>query len=132
MHIPEDLLNARSVLEKAESETDPKRKIYYLKEGIEVIDEYLEDNPNAPSDILNFIKNLKRSHTRRLLVQLISIKDIDIETWVDYIILLITKLKDESDYAKEQDQELDKNLNEFLKIWKDVAIKAIESSKYEH
>ena len=127
MDIPEDILTARSFFERAESETDPKRKLYNIKKAIETIESYLEENQDVPVHVKEFIRNLKRAHTRRLLVQLVSINDIDIETWLDYIIVFITKLKDETKYVKEQDQELKKNYNDFSAVWKDVVKEAIES-----
>ena len=74
MDLPKEIVEAREYLEKAETETNAERKIEELKEGIDLVELYLEDNPDASYEVKTLIKNLRRSHTRRLLSQILSIK----------------------------------------------------------
>jgi len=126
MNIPEEILQARGFLEMAEKESDPKRKINKLKEGIDLIDSYIEDNSDITAELFTFIKNLRRAHTRRLLGQLVSITEIEIEEWFQYVLMFVDRLKEEISYVTEQDSELKKNYDEFWNIWSDVLKKALK------
>lgn len=124
--LPEDVLEGRRLLERAEQETDPERKIEALKEGVDLLDLYVEEHPDAPENTLTYITNLRRSHARRLLVQLLALKHIEIEIWLQYIVLLITKLRDEVDHATSQDRTLKANYNQFWHVWNDVLREALK------
>ncbi|MFZ5655419.1 MAG: hypothetical protein ACOY42_13620 [Pseudomonadota bacterium] len=126
MEPPEGIAEARRFLERAEGETNPQRKIEELKQGVDLLDLYVEERPDAPEDTLTYITNLRRSHTRRLLVQLLSLKQIEIETWILYIVLLVTKLRDEVDYVTSQDPTLKTNYAEFCRAWDDVLREALK------
>jgi hypothetical protein len=86
----------------------------------------VEEHPDAPEDTLTYITNLRRSHTRRLLVQLLSLRQIEIKTWIQYIVLLVTKLKDEVGYVTSQDPTLKTNYDEFCRVWDDVLREALK------
>ena len=126
MEDPKEITEARTYLEQAERESDPQRKIEQLKGGIELLEFYLEENPDASHEIAKYIRNLRTAHTRRLLSQLLSIKNIEIETWVEYYLLLITRLKDEVGYVTEQDPELKRNYYKFRDLWSAVAEEALK------
>ena len=129
MNIPDEIIEARSLLEDAEKEINPKRKVDKLKEGIELMDLYVEENSNISEDTKTNIENMRRSHTRRLLSQLVSIEQIEIEIWLDYIILLITKLKKEKDYSIENDPELKKNYDNFYSVYSEELNQALKGFK---
>ena len=118
--MPEDIIEARGCLERAEKETNPDIKVIELQKGIDLLECYIDDYPESSEYIVNYIKNLRRAHTRRLLIQLLAIKNINIVTWFKYILLLLAKLKDEMEHLTEHDPELKKNFVEFLEMWSDV------------
>ena len=126
MDIPRDILEARSFLEQAEKESNPERKLKELREGIDLLELYKEENPNISEELSTYIKNLRRSHTRSLLSQLLSISKIEFEAWFDYIVLLITKLEDEINYAIENDPELKENYDKFCALYSDVLKEALK------
>lgn len=126
MKVPKEIAEARKYLEDAEREPDPERKMANLKEGLDLLDFYQEDNPELSEEIMTFIRNIRRAHTRRLLVQLLSMKRIDIEIWLDYIVLLIVRLKDEVSYATDEDPSLKANYDEFWELWSGVLKEAFE------
>ena len=74
MKLPKDILEAQNFLEQAEKESNPEsnpeQKIYKLKKGMEILQFYLEDNPELSQNLKIYITNLRISHTRRLLSQL--------------------------------------------------------------
>ena len=126
MELPKDIIEARNYLEQAEKERNPERKVDELKGGIELLEFYLEDNPDSSQELVTYITNLRRSHTRRLLSQLLALKKIEIETWLQYIVLIVVKLKEEVKYVTEQDPELNKNYKEFWNVWSDVFKEAMK------
>ena len=129
MDLPKEIVEARESLEKAETEMNPEIKIEELKEGIDLIERYLEDNPDASYEVKTLIKNLRRSHARRLLSQILSIKNIEFESWLQYIGLLITKLEHEVAFVIEQDPELKNNYDEFYRVWSDTLKNALKKYK---
>ena len=123
MNIPSDIEEARNFLEKAEYASDPKLKIHYLTDAIDIIDSYIEDL-STENDTTVYIKNLKMSHTRRLLSQIVSLREIEIEVWLGYMALLFTKLKDEVKNVTDNDLALKKNLDSFKDVWKTELLEA--------
>jgi hypothetical protein len=123
LNIPSDIEDARNLLEKAEYESDPKFKMIYLTDAIEIIDSYIDD-PSIENDTTVYINNLKVSHTRRLLNQLVSLREIEIEVWLGYMLLLFTKLEDEVKDVTETDLALKKNLDSFKDVWKTELLEA--------
>lgn len=123
MNIPSDIEDARNFLEKAEYESDPKFKMNYLTDAIDIIDSYIDD-PSTENDTTVYINNLKLSHTRRLINQLVSLREIEIEVWLEYIYLLLIKLEDEVKNVTENDLALKKNLDSFKDVWKTALLEA--------
>lgn len=118
--VPIDVLEARDLLSEAEGEADPDQKAQQLEKAIDLLDAYEAEHPEASESTLTFVTNIRHSHTRRLLVQLLSLKRVDIVTWLQYMKLLVTRLKSEVDFAIAQDPTLCMNYNEFLRVWDDV------------
>jgi len=127
MELPTEIAEARTHLERAEKEYLPDRKIEELEEGIKIIEYYLEDNPTPFPEVAQYITNLRRSHTRRLLSQLPSIKKAEINVWFSYIILIFTKLINEITFITDEDPELKRNYEEFYGIWKKELEEAFKS-----
>jgi hypothetical protein len=123
LNIPSDIEDARNFLEKAEYESDPKLKIIHLTDAIDIIDSYIHDL-STENDTTVYINNLKVSHTRRLLNQLVSLREIEIEVWLGYLLLLFTKLEDEVKNVTENDLALKKNLDSFKDVWKTELLEA--------
>lgn len=93
------------------------------------IDFYLEDHQDPPEDLTKYIVNMKRSHTRRLLSQLLSLTNVEIDVWLKYVGLLITELKDEMTFAIQSDHTLKDNYDKFFAVYSDVLQEAIKKFK---
>ena len=127
MNLPNEIVEARASLEQAEKESDPIRKYEELRDGLDSIEFYLEENQDPPKDLTTYVVNLKRSHTRRLLTQLLSLTNIEIDVWLKYVVLLITELENEVKYAIQSDQTLKENYDKFFAVWSDVLREAIKN-----
>lgn len=129
MNLPNEIVEARASLEQAEKESDPIRKYEELRDGLDSIEFYLEEHQDPPEDLTTYVVNLKRSHTRRLLTQLLLLTNIEIDVWLKYVVLLITELENEVKYAIQSDQKLNENYDKFFAVWSDelrAAIKNLE------
>ena len=111
-----DLDRAQSLFELAEDEKDPARKHAALDEALGLLEMYFEDETSAPSREVAKARNLRQSHTRRLLAQLVEMKGIQINLWYKYMMLFLGPLKTEVDAAVAQDSRLNGQLLAFLKL----------------
>jgi hypothetical protein len=98
---------ARSLLAKAEGERDPARKLAYLEEAIDLLDD-IEST---------LARNLRRSYTRRLLSQLVQFRSADVVTWFDYAQLLLVRLESDVKALLVEDPALKSAYDEFMALW---------------
>lgn len=119
------LTEARSLLEQAEDETDPSRKFAALEEAFELVDLVLEDSSLRQSD-KELATNLLHSNIRRLLGQLVGMRDIQFGDWFNYFELLLMQHKDEVMTVLDEEPSLKAGYQAFMAIWKDLLIEAIE------
>ncbi len=84
-----ELQEARTLLEKAELESDPLKKAKAMHEAIALLDSYRERHESLPDNEKHVIANLRRSYTRRLLSQLHTLMNIRMEKWFEYIRLFV-------------------------------------------
>ncbi|MFH1581244.1 MAG: hypothetical protein ABIC39_04130 [Pseudomonadota bacterium] len=125
---PKSIIEAQHLLNKAVKEDNPQRKAEDLRKGLDLLALYIAENSEAPDETLAYIANLRRNYTRRLLQQLVLHHQIvEIEKWIDYIVLLITRLKNEIDYALSQEMSLKRIYNEFCRHWSDALEKALKN-----
>ena len=117
MNLPEDIEDAREYFKRAEKENNPEEKYDCLEQALELLDAYVDQTPNLSKEIKDYIKNMRGAYTRRLLQQLFSIKRPEFHVWLDYIVLLTSRLKNEMEIAIENDQNLKKNYDDFIKIY---------------
>jgi len=99
---------ARSLLARAEGERDPARKLAYLEEAIDLLDE-IEESTLA--------RNLRRSYTRRLLSQLVQFRSADVVTWFDYAQLLLVRLESDVKALLAEDPALKSAYDDFMALW---------------
>jgi hypothetical protein len=115
-----DLDRAQTLFELAEVEKDPARKHAALDEALGLVEVYVEDEALASSGEVAKARNLKRSHTRRLLAQLVEMKGVQINLWYKYMMLFLGPLKTEVDAIVAQDSSLNAQLLAFLKLHLDA------------
>lgn len=64
------------------------------------------------------LTNFRQSHTRVLIDQLVTMPNMEIEVWFEYIMLFILRLKNDVELALQEHPGLRKNYDEFKEIYK--------------
>ena len=93
MTVAQDIAEARALFEKAERETNPAAKAQALQEAIALLDSC--DPEEATDAEAKLIANVRLANTRRLLAQLVGMASVSMDTWFDYVGLLIGELRPE-------------------------------------
>lgn len=127
MERPNEIREARALLERAEKEVDPNIKMKYLEEGLGLLSE-LQEEPNIDQSFIDKIKNIRLAHVRSLLTQLCTINSEDKEIWAKYGLFLISdpNVKDTVKSLLEKEPELKNKLLDFLGAHSKASIKDIE------
>ena len=126
-----DLDRAQSLFELAEAAKDPARKHAALDEALGLVEVYVEDETSASSGDVAKAYNLRRSHTRRLLAQLVEMKGVQINLWYKYMLLFLGPLKAEVDAIVAQDSLLNAKLLDFLNLHFDAFKDIMERRRNE-
>jgi hypothetical protein len=115
MGVTQDITNARVLFERAERETRPELKAHALEEATNLIASLDPDELSESERRL--VANVRLAHTRRLLVQLVSLTSVSMDAWFEYVRLLIGELRPEVERLTETDEELKENYGRFLRLW---------------
>jgi hypothetical protein len=115
MGVTQDITNARVLFERAERETSPELKAHALEEATNLIASLDPDELSESERRL--VANVRLAHTRRLLVQLVSLTSVSMDAWFEYVRLLIGELRPEVERLTETDEELKENYGRFLRLW---------------
>jgi hypothetical protein len=83
-----DIDEVRALFDDAESEADPAPKLEALKEALALADEIMESR-EVPETTRVMARNIRRSHLRRLIQQLIRLENLDVAAWSGYIRFLL-------------------------------------------
>lgn len=113
--LPDEILEGRNLLEKAEAETDDIIRTQDFENGIDILNDYLSDNPKTPYKKL--IENLKLTYTKKFLGDLSGLMTTDIEIWFCYIKLII-KVPDEIKLLTETNPKFKASIQKFVDVWK--------------
>jgi hypothetical protein len=79
----EEVAEAVEMLEAFDTSLPSVEKIDYFQDGIQLLNDYLADNPETPH--ATFINNIKARHTRRLLQFLTTIDSSNMLSWFKVI-----------------------------------------------
>lgn len=115
MTLARDIASARAAFERAERETNPDLKAHALEDAVSLLASF--DADRLTDAEARLIANLRRAHTRRLLVQLVGLSSVSMDAWFGYIGLLLGELKPEVERLTEEDAELRENYGRFLSLW---------------
>jgi hypothetical protein len=119
----------RELFDRAEQESDPQRKVAELEEALDLLEASSEtEGELSPSDQA-LIRNLRRSNTRRLLSQLIGMRNVQFDAWFGYLSLLIYRLGPEMQALLEEDENLRTAYRAFVGLWGPEAIEALQFAK---
>jgi len=125
MVIPEEIIESRSFLERADKANDIVTKLSFLQDGFDLLDSYIDD---FPGQNINLINNLKKTHTLSALNQLNLLQNIEMSVWLDYFLFFNGYFKFESGSGIQQDRNLEKRYIIFEDFWIDVFKKVIVKS----
>jgi hypothetical protein len=115
MSIEQDIASARGLFERAEREAAPELKAHALDEALTLLSSC---DPDDISELeRKLISNLRVAHTRRLLLQLVSLTSVRMDAWFDYARLLFGELKDEVELLIGNDAQLRQNYDRFIRLW---------------
>lgn len=88
----EEVAEAVEMLEEFDKSLPSVEKIDYFQDGIQLLNDYLADNPETPH--ATFINNIKTRHTRRLLQFLTTIDSSNMLSWFKVIGALLEARKE--------------------------------------
>ncbi|RUL74077.1 hypothetical protein [Dyella choica] len=110
---------ARQLMESAELEAMPERKLADIKEALDLIAEYL-DGRSENSREYDLANNLRRTHIRRLIEQIVSNKSLRADDafglWFDYFRFFFFEVRDVVDSALSADPDLQRRYKAFEDI----------------
>ena len=121
MPVSADISQARELLERAESESDPEQETRHIAEALLLLE--AADDPT--SEETRLIANLRTSYARRLLTKVPRLKSASFEVWLFYFNVLVS-LASEVDALSAADPELAANRQEFVAMWGPDVLAAIE------
>lgn len=116
MNESKDITKARMLLDEAGKTPDPEQRIHKIKEGLELLDNYLDEHPNLENAELQRITNLKHSYARQMLTQLPNPYYININTGWDYFEVLTETLSNEVVLQCQDNSNLGKARQEFIEL----------------
>jgi chloramphenicol O-acetyltransferase len=111
--IPE-IEEAIDLLEEFETQLPDVSNIDLFVTATQILDGYIEDNPNTP--YTNFVHNIKMSYTRRILQELMSIDNSEIETWFS-VVITFAIVKEEFEALSTANPVYREEYDDFLKEW---------------
>ena len=112
----EEIQEVRELFDSAEREADPRRKHAALEEAFDLMDGWLQDESSLPSDH-TLVRNLRRSNARRLLGQLVSMRDVHFDVWFSYLSMLLFRLGPEVRVLLREDERIRTAYEGFLGLW---------------
>lgn len=124
MTVARDIASARASFEKAEREINPGLKAHALDEGLALL---AACNPDAVTESeRELIANIRLSHTRRLLSQIMTLPAVTIDAWFDYVDLLFGELRTEANLVIAGDNQLRENYERFVSSFGQDVAKLLE------
>lgn len=111
---PPDVLEAESLLKSALEHSDHGKRTAYFEEALDILYDYISDYPETPQK--TFIENIRLTYTRKLLEGLASIRehDINIDTFVRYVVIFTKKAEKEFLTICEKYPNLEKEYKSYL------------------
>jgi hypothetical protein len=117
----------RETFGRVEAEADPDLKFEYLEEALDLTDDFLQDNPESKDATV--VHNLRRSYLRRLLGQLVQMRKVEIDSWLNYTKLFTFRVGSDIDEIVKDYYSLAVAYDEFIDLWRNEIIALIERRK---
>jgi len=112
MSVTTDIAEARSLLEKAERESDPEQETHHIEEALGLL-ETVDDATPAQKQL---ISNLRTSYARRLLTRLPRLESVPFDVWLFYYGVMV-RLAREIEALISADPALEDRRKQFLSAW---------------
>jgi hypothetical protein len=120
-----EIQQVRELFDGAEREVDPRRKYAALEEALDLMDGWLQDGTSLSGNQA-LVRNLRRSNARRLLGQLVSMRDVHFDVWFSYLSLLLFRLGPEVRVLLGEDESVRTAYEAFLGLWDSEAAAALQ------
>ncbi|MBI5967947.1 MAG: hypothetical protein HY882_08840 [Deltaproteobacteria bacterium] len=124
IELPVDIREARALFSRYEKSRDHLERTRYFEDAINILDDFLADNPDLPHK--SFIENLKLTYIRKLLEELPGLGTLSYDDWGHYILLLYINLEVKKNIIIQKGPSLQKNLEDFFAMWGDELIREIK------
>ena len=124
MSAAEDIAEARSLLERAEQESDPEQECERIEEALVLLETVEDPTPQQ----VELIANLRLSYARRFLNRVQRLKKSTFEVW-SYYLSILENLGPEVDALALEDQQLADYKREFIAMWGPEVQAALERAK---
>ena len=112
MSVTTDIAEARSLLEKAERESDPEQETHHIEEALALL-ETVDDATPAEKQL---ISNLRTSYARRLLTRLPRRESVPFDVCLFYYGVMV-QLAREIEALTAADPALEARRKQFLSVW---------------
>jgi hypothetical protein len=116
-----EIAQARTLLERAERESDPEQETRHIEEALLLLESVEDPTP----DETRLIANLRLSYARRLLTRMPNFKSVSFEKWLFYFNVLV-QLASEVEALSTSDPALAANRQEFVAMWGPEVLAAAE------
>jgi hypothetical protein len=121
-----EIQEVRELFDRAEREADPRRKHAALDEALDLLDALAEDDAELSQADRSLLRNLRVSNTRRLISQLVAIREVHFDVWFSYLSLLLFRLGPEVDAVLEADEKVRNAYHAFVGLGGPEAVKVLE------
>jgi hypothetical protein len=119
-----DIAEARSLLERAEHESDPEQECEHIEEAL-ILLETAEDLTPQQEEL---VANVRVAYARRFLNRVARLKKSTFETWSHYL-NIVEMLEPEIDALAQEDPELAEHRRAFVAMWGPEVQAALERSQ---
>jgi len=119
-----DIAEARSLLERAEHESDPEQECEHIEEAL-ILLETAEDLTPQQEEL---VANVRLAYARRFLNRVALLKKSTFETWSHYL-NIVEMLEPEIDALAQEDPELAEHRRAFVAMWGPEVQAALERSQ---
>jgi len=113
----DQLKEARSLMEQTEKSNSPEIKVVKMNKALDIIESYEEDYPELAKEQASIIENIKKAHLRRLLTDILNYR-IDLNIWIDLLVLIFIRLEKEFSNIRMEDPIISKNASNLMELWK--------------
>jgi hypothetical protein len=124
--LPDDIIEARKLLEKYEKSKDQDMRTNFFLEALERLKSYEDEYPQSPHGKL--IGNLKKSYLRKLLKELPMVPAENIGEWYGYV-QVILNLAQTFENILNEEPALKEDLVNFIEIYKDDYNRMVERAE---